>query len=102
MGAALEMRSSALHCDACCFVATAQCAGNPRKASAVTTGWRRVSRPWVALFLLSGADPKPGDGPEGGDHGGRVVAVGTPEDVAQTRGSYTGEFLRPLLLGRAA
>jgi excinuclease ABC subunit A len=41
-------------------------------------------------------------GPEGGDHGGRVVAVGTPEDVAQTRGSYTGEFLRPLLLGRAA
>jgi len=33
-------------------------------------------------------------GPEGGDLGGRVVAAGTPEAVAQTPGSYTGQFLR--------
>ncbi len=36
-------------------------------------------------------------GPEGGDGGGRVVAEGTPEEVAASRGSYTGEFLRPVL-----
>lgn len=36
-------------------------------------------------------------GPEGGDKGGRVVASGTPEDVAATPGSYTGEFLKELL-----
>ncbi len=33
-------------------------------------------------------------GPEGGDEGGRVIAVGTPEKVAQTEGSYTGQFLK--------
>ncbi|HUU46676.1 MAG TPA: excinuclease ABC subunit UvrA [Acidobacteriota bacterium] len=33
-------------------------------------------------------------GPEGGDDGGRVVAVGTPEDVAREPKSYTGQFLR--------
>jgi len=32
-------------------------------------------------------------GPEGGDEGGRVVASGTPEEVAGTAGSYTGQFL---------
>jgi excinuclease ABC subunit A len=36
-------------------------------------------------------------GPEGGDEGGLVVATGTPEDVATTPGSVTGEFLAPLL-----
>jgi excinuclease ABC subunit A len=40
-------------------------------------------------------------GPDGGAGGGRVVAAGTPEEVAATPGSYTGEFLRPLLLRRA-
>ena len=38
-------------------------------------------------------------GPEGGSRGGMVVAEGTPEDVAATPGSYTGEFLAPLLEG---
>ncbi|HEX9689317.1 MAG TPA: excinuclease ABC subunit UvrA [Thermoanaerobaculia bacterium] len=33
-------------------------------------------------------------GPEGGDAGGRIVAEGTPEAVAQVRASYTGQFLR--------
>ncbi|MAW81173.1 MAG: excinuclease ABC subunit A [Parvularcula sp.] len=36
-------------------------------------------------------------GPEGGDGGGEIVAAGTPEDVADTAGSYTGKFLKPLL-----
>ncbi len=33
-------------------------------------------------------------GPEGGDDGGKIVACGTPEEVAKTRGSYTGKFLK--------
>jgi len=33
-------------------------------------------------------------GPEGGDDGGWVVAEGTPEEVAQIEGSYTGQFLK--------
>jgi excinuclease ABC subunit A len=36
-------------------------------------------------------------GPEGGDGGGQIVATGTPEQVAETKGSFTGEFLKPLL-----
>jgi excinuclease ABC subunit A len=36
-------------------------------------------------------------GPEGGDEGGRVVAVGTPETVARAAGSHTGEYLRAVL-----
>jgi excinuclease ABC subunit A len=36
-------------------------------------------------------------GPEGGDGGGRIVATGTPEQVAATKGSFTGEFLKPLV-----
>ena len=36
-------------------------------------------------------------GPEGGDRGGRVVAQGTPEEVALNPNSYTGQFLRPIL-----
>jgi excinuclease ABC subunit A len=32
-------------------------------------------------------------GPEGGIHGGKVIAKGTPEEVAQTEGSFTGEYL---------
>jgi excinuclease ABC subunit A len=36
-------------------------------------------------------------GPEGGDGGGQIIASGTPEDVAATKGSFTGEFLKPLV-----
>ena len=36
-------------------------------------------------------------GPEGGEGGGEVVAIGTPEEVAQVKGSYTGDHLRALL-----
>jgi excinuclease ABC subunit A len=36
-------------------------------------------------------------GPEGGNGGGEIVAQGTPEEVARTSGSYTGEYLGPAL-----
>ncbi|GIT85355.1 UvrABC system protein A [Roseobacter sp. OBYS 0001] len=36
-------------------------------------------------------------GPEGGDGGGEVVATGTPEQVAEAPGSYTGKYLKPML-----
>jgi excinuclease ABC subunit A len=36
-------------------------------------------------------------GPEGGDAGGEVVAIGTPEQIAKTDGSHTGRFLRNVL-----
>jgi excinuclease ABC subunit A len=38
-------------------------------------------------------------GPEGGEEGGRVVATGTPEAVAEQARSYTGQFLKPVLKG---
>jgi len=39
-------------------------------------------------------------GPEGGDKGGTVVAQGTPEQVAKVEGSYTGQYLGPILAAR--
>ncbi|WP_072469384.1 excinuclease ABC subunit UvrA [Urinicoccus massiliensis] len=36
-------------------------------------------------------------GPEGGDGGGQVIATGTPEEVAQCKESYTGQFLKKIL-----
>lgn len=36
-------------------------------------------------------------GPEGGDKGGTIVATGTPEEVAEVSGSYTGKYLKPIL-----
>ena len=36
-------------------------------------------------------------GPEGGDGGGTIVAQGTPEEVAATEGSFTGQYLKPML-----
>ena len=35
-------------------------------------------------------------GPEGGDRGGTIVATGTPEEVAKTKGSYTGKYLKKI------
>jgi excinuclease ABC subunit A len=37
-------------------------------------------------------------GPESGDDGGEVIAEGTPEQVAEVKGSYTGQFIKPLLM----
>ena len=36
-------------------------------------------------------------GPEGGDRGGTIVAQGTPEEVAEVEGSYTGHFVKRML-----
>ena len=36
-------------------------------------------------------------GPEGGSAGGEIVAEGTPEQVAEVPGSFTGQYLKPLL-----
>ena len=36
-------------------------------------------------------------GPEGGDNGGEIVALGTPEDISKNKNSYTGQFLKKLL-----
>jgi excinuclease ABC subunit A len=41
-------------------------------------------------------------GPEGGDGGGEIIAVGTPEDVAKSAKSYTGQYLAPVLARQAA
>jgi excinuclease ABC subunit A len=49
------------------------------------------------LDVIKSADWLIDLGPEGGDHGGRVVAAGTPEAVSRARGSYTGEALREVL-----
>ena len=40
-------------------------------------------------------------GPEGGEEGGELIAAGTPEEVAEVEGSYTGQFLRRVLASRA-
>jgi excinuclease ABC subunit A len=39
-------------------------------------------------------------GPEGGDRGGSVVGEGTPEDIAQMKASYTGQYLKRVLAKR--
>ncbi|WP_085872917.1 MULTISPECIES: excinuclease ABC subunit UvrA [unclassified Nocardioides] len=54
------------------------------------------------LDVIKTADWLVDMGPEGGSRGGMVVAEGTPEAVAANPESYTGQFLAPLLEGRAA
>ncbi|USZ69346.1 excinuclease ABC subunit UvrA [Halorussus salilacus] len=49
------------------------------------------------LDLVKNADHVIDLGPEGGEHGGEVVAEGTPEEVARTEDSHTGRYLRDLL-----
>ncbi|MGZ4277251.1 MAG: excinuclease ABC subunit UvrA [Solirubrobacteraceae bacterium] len=49
------------------------------------------------LDVIKTADRLIDMGPEGGEDGGQVVASGTPEEVAGTPGSHTGEFLRELV-----
>jgi excinuclease ABC subunit A len=51
------------------------------------------------LDVIKTADWVVDMGPEGGAGGGRVVAAGTPEDVAASGASFTGRYLRPLLAG---
>lgn len=49
------------------------------------------------LDVIKSADHIIDLGPDGGDKGGQIVAVGTPEEVATVPNSYTGEFLRKIL-----
>jgi excinuclease ABC subunit A len=49
------------------------------------------------LDLIAEADWVIDLGPEGGEGGGRIVAEGTPEDIARNKHSHTGRFLRKLL-----
>jgi excinuclease ABC subunit A len=49
------------------------------------------------LDVIKQADHVIDLGPEGGDRGGQVVATGTPEEVAECQGSYTGRYLEPVL-----
>ncbi len=53
------------------------------------------------LEVIKSADWIVDLGPEGGERGGRIVASGTPEDVARVPQSHTGRFLAPLLGGPA-
>jgi excinuclease ABC subunit A len=39
-------------------------------------------------------------GPEGGEGGGQIIAQGTPEEVAKSKASYTGQYLKPILPGK--
>lgn len=50
------------------------------------------------LDLIKTADHIIDLGPEGGDMGGTIVAQGTPEQVAEVEGSFTGQYLKPLLI----
>jgi excinuclease ABC subunit A len=54
------------------------------------------------LDVIKVADQLIDLGPEGGEEGGRVVATGTPEQVARVKGSYTGQFLAGVLPVRAS
>ncbi len=54
------------------------------------------------LDVIKSADHIIDLGPEGGEAGGRIVAMGTPEQVAASESSHTGRFLRPVLEGRGA
>ena len=49
------------------------------------------------LDVIKNADWLIDLGPEGGDGGGQIVAIGTPEEVAQVKESYTGQYLKPVL-----
>ncbi len=51
------------------------------------------------LDVIKSADWVIDMGPEGGDGGGRIVAVGTPEEIAANPASHTGHWLAPLLAG---
>jgi excinuclease ABC subunit A len=52
------------------------------------------------LDVIKTADHVIDMGPEGGSGGGRVIAQGTPEQIAANPDSYTGQFLTPVLAGR--
>ncbi len=52
------------------------------------------------MDVIKSADYIMDIGPEGGDHGGQLIAKGTPEEVANNAKSHTGKYLRKVLKGR--
>ena len=54
------------------------------------------------LDVIKSADYLIDLGPEGGERGGRLLGSGTPEEIVANVGSYTGEYLRPLLRKKKA
>ena len=86
---------------------------NPRSSSRRRTGWRRCNskttttrtslRPSRTNSRPSAPDTgRFGLGLEGDDGGGEIVTAGTPERIATTKGSYTGQFLKPVRARGAA
>lgn len=53
-----------------------------------------------SMDLIKSADYIIDIGPEGGENGGKIVAKGTPEDVARAKGSHTAKYLAKVLKGR--
>ena len=53
------------------------------------------------LDVIKSADHIVDLGPEGGERGGTIIATGTPEEVAQVEGSFTGKFLKKMLSDHA-
>ncbi|MDY6073661.1 MAG: excinuclease ABC subunit UvrA, partial [Eubacteriales bacterium] len=51
------------------------------------------------LDVIKSADYLIDMGPEGGDLGGTIVATGTPEEIANNKSSYTGQYLNKILYG---
>jgi excinuclease ABC subunit A len=49
------------------------------------------------LDVIKNADLVIDLGPEGGDGGGDIIAIGTPEEVAKVKASYTGQYLAQIL-----
>ena len=49
------------------------------------------------LDVIKTADYMIDLGPEGGDKGGTIIAVGSPEKIAASKNSYTGKYLKPIL-----
>ena len=54
------------------------------------------------LDVIKAADYVIDLGPEGGQGGGQVVATGTPEEIARSAHSYTGQFLSRVLADKAS
>ncbi|MGL5051080.1 MAG: excinuclease ABC subunit UvrA, partial [Fusobacteriaceae bacterium] len=49
------------------------------------------------LDVIKSADYIIDIGPEGGENGGKIIAVGTPEELIKVRKSYTGKYLKEVL-----
>ena len=70
----------------------------PVRTVAVTTATNRSRvRELRSLDVVKQSDYVVDLGPEGGSGGGQIIATGTPETVAKTKGSFTGQFLAPML-----